>query len=144
MPTQDDVKALGEEIERLREARSAEFPTLRALATAAGVSYTRLVEIRQGYKSKIRNVTVPSDHILNQLAKTLNTPVSRFHAKLGRLPDEPYDGLNDPDVLDMAEAYRRLPDYGRKMLRTMLKIVEETVELVETAKEEPSGSTNSN
>jgi len=127
MPTIEHVQALGAEIERLRNVKRAEFPTVKALAKQARLSNNRLGEIIKGYKHPSRGFTIPSDDALERLAEALDAPVSRFHGLLGRFPDVPFPAFDHPDTLDVAETYDKLPDYGKKMLRDMLKIVVETV-----------------
>jgi len=84
MPSTDDLRRLGQEIDRERIA--ARIPTLKELARRADLSHQRV----NAYVHPSRGPTMPSDDTLLRLAEVLRVPVSRYHALLGRLPDVPF------------------------------------------------------
>jgi len=123
MPTIDHLRALGSEIDRLRVARG--IRSVRALATAAGVSNQHLGQVINAYQHPKRGFTIPSDDMLERLAEVLSVPVSRFHALLGRFPDVPFPAFNHAEAVELAETYDRLSEYGRKIVQDTVRSVSE-------------------
>ena len=89
MPNTHQLKQLGM---LFREARQEREWTLRQLSEKSGVGYSYCSNIERGYVNPNRGPVTPSDDILFALAKTLDLPLSKIHATLGRLDDrEPQD-----------------------------------------------------
>lgn len=133
MPTVEHVRALGEEVHRLRIAKGIDTTT--ELARLAGVSISHVAQIEKAYVNPSRGFTVPSDDVLDKLAKALDSPVSRFHALLGRLPDQPFPVLDDPKAMHIAEEYQRLPAYGQMIVEEALRVAKRVSEMVEPQSE---------
>lgn len=114
-----NVKALGDEVKRAREAKA--IPTIRELSRRTGIGYQHLQQIETGYSHPKRGFTVPSDSVLDSLAATLDVPVSRFHALLGRFPDAPYPEFAHPETYAMAEQIDRLPPLCRRFVQEAIR-----------------------
>lgn len=117
--TIDNVKALGGEIRRAREAKG--IPSVRELSRIANLGYRHLQQIETAYTHPKRGFTVPSDTVLDSLASALDVPVSRFHALLGRFPDVPYPEFTNPETYYMAEQIDRLPPLCRRFVTEAIR-----------------------
>jgi transcriptional regulator with XRE-family HTH domain len=135
MPTLEHIRALGQEIERQRIARG--IPTVQELSRMSGMSKQRMGEIIKGYRHPTRGFTVPTDDALDRIAEALDMPVSRLHALLGRFPEVPFPAFEHADTVDVAEAYDRLPEFGRKLVRDVIRSVQEVAASVEGAHQPP-------
>ena len=120
--TIDHLRALGNEI-RLRRKQNG-ITTLKQLEDLSGVSRQFLSAIENGYTAPKRGFTVPSDETLEKLASTLDIPLSRLHALLGRFPDTPYPAYSDVETAIIAERYDRLPTVYKRIVRDALHTAE--------------------
>ncbi len=111
---------------------------MKALADIARMSDQRLGEIINGYQHPTRGYTIPTDDTLERLAEALDLPVSRLHALLGRFPDVPFPAFEHPDTVALAEAYDRLPEYARKVMRDVLRSLQEVVASIGSRTEDAS------
>ena len=122
MPTTDDLKKLGRELRSRREASGVK--SLRAFAARVGVSHQHLSQLERGYINPKQGMVVPSDEVLEKLANGLGVPISRLHVLLGRFPDNPYPAYDDPETVDLAERYMRMPRYAQEMVKGMFTLIE--------------------
>lgn len=120
-----NLERLGEEVRRARLAQG--YSSARAFAAVIGVSPQHLSHIERGYVNPKRGLVVPSDDVLEKIATGASVPVSRLHALLGRMPDQPYPVFDDPASVEVAERYSRLPGYAKAHLTTVLGSLEELV-----------------
>jgi len=120
--TIDHLRALGNEIRQRRKQNG--INTLRQLEQLSGVSRQFLSAIENGYTAPKRGFTVPSDETLEKLASTLNIPLSRLHALLGRFPDTPYPAYSDTETAIIAERYDKLPAVYKRIVRDALQTAE--------------------
>jgi len=102
--------------------------SLSAFARQIGMSPSNLSQLERGYIHPKRGLVVPSDDMLEKLAVGLDIPLSRLHALLGRLPDQPYQVFENPDAVQLAERFVRLPDYAKPALWDALQSLEALVE----------------
>jgi len=123
MPSTDDLRRLGQEIDRERIA--AGIPTLKELARRADLSHQRVSEIINAYVHPSRGPTMPSDDTLHRLAEALGVPVSRYHALLGRLPDVPFPVFQNPEAVEVAEIYDSLSPHLRAFLYKTVRNLQE-------------------
>ena len=98
--------------------------SLRAFAARIGVSHQHLSQLERGYINPKQGMVVPSDEVLEKLANGLGVPISRLHVLLGRFPDNPYPAYDDPEAVDLAERYTRMPRYAQEMVKGMFTIIE--------------------
>ena len=129
MPTIKQIRALGEEIHRQRLAKG--ISSKRKLAQITGLSAQHVGQIENAYVNPKRGFFVPSDEVLEKLSIALDVPLSRLHTLLGRFPDLPFPALNDPEAMEVAEAYSRLPHYCRVIVQDALRIAQNVVVIVE-------------
>lgn len=122
MPTIENLKQLGRELRSRRQALG--MKSLRAFATQIGVSHQHLSQLERGYVSPKQGVVVPSDEVLEKLARGLDVPLSRLHVLLGRMPDHAYPAYDNPEAVDLAERYVRMLGYAQEMVRDMFTIIE--------------------
>jgi transcriptional regulator with XRE-family HTH domain len=125
MPTQEQLENLGREMRSWRKAAGEK--SLRKFAKRIGVSPTHVSQLERAYSNPKQGITVPSDDVLEKIADGLNVPVSRMHLLLGRCEGSPYPALQDPEALDVAERFARLPDYARRHLHDVLTSLETLV-----------------
>ena len=125
MPTAQDLHNLGRELRMRREALG--LKSLREFARRVDVSPQHLSQLERGYVNPKRGLVVPSDEVLEKLAAGLDVPLSRLHALLGRLNDQPYPVFDDPKAVLLAERYSRLPGYARTLLLDVLADIEAMV-----------------
>jgi transcriptional regulator with XRE-family HTH domain len=90
----------------------------------SGISRQFLSSIENAYSSPKRGFVLPSDQTLERLSETLDIPLSRLHALLGRFPDEPLTRYEDPESLVVADAYDRLPALCKRIVRDALQTAE--------------------
>lgn len=129
MPTIENLGNLGRELRQTRLARG--HKSLSSFARTMDVSPTYLSQLERGYVNPKQGLVVPSDEVLEKLAKGLDVPVSRLHGLLGRTPDMPFPAFEHPETVQLAEAYDQLPAYARKIVRDALKTAEEVVAIVD-------------
>lgn len=122
MPTTEDLKKLGRELRSRREALG--MKSLRAFALSVDVSHQHLSQLERGYVNPKQGMVVPSDEVLEKLAKGLDVPLSRLHVLLGRFPDTPYPAYDDPEAVALAERYMRMPQYAQEMVQGMFTVIE--------------------
>jgi transcriptional regulator with XRE-family HTH domain len=122
MPTTEDLNKLGRELRSRREALG--LKSLRAFAVQIGVSHQHLSQLERGYVNPKQGIVIPSDEVLEKLASGLGVPLSRFHVLLGRFPSAPYPAYDNPEAVDLAERYIRLPGYAQEMVQGVFGIVE--------------------
>ena len=101
--------------------------SLRAFAARTGVSHQHLSQLERGYVNPKQGLVVPSDEVLEKLANGLDVPLSRLHVLLGRFPDKPYPAYDNPEAVDLAERYVRLPRYAQEMALGMFTVIEAMV-----------------
>ena len=101
--------------------------SLRAFAARAGISHQHLSQLERGYVNPKQGMVVPSDEVLEKLARGLDVPLSRLHVLLGRFPDSPYPAYDNPEAVDLAERYTRMPGYAQEMVQGMFTIIEAAV-----------------
>lgn len=98
--------------------------SLRAFAVSVGVSHQHLSQLERGYINPKQGVVVPSDEVLEKLSNGLGVPLSRLHVLLGRFPDDPYPAYDNPEAVDLAERYTRMPRYAQEMVQGMFTVIE--------------------
>ena len=116
--TIENLRALGNEVRRAREAKG--IRTLVELERVTGISQQRLSQIETARIDPGRGVILPSDDKIERLAAALDVPVSRMHALLGRMPDQPFRVYANPETAQVAEEYDALPEWGRHVVRDMI------------------------
>ena len=126
------LKVLGEEIRRRRKARGVR--TLRQLKELTGISTQFLSQIENAYVHPSRGYVIPSDETLGKLSAALEVPISRLHAILGRIPEQPYPIYVHPEAAEIAEEYDHLPAYAQRIVRDALTTAKAVVEQVEQEK----------
>jgi len=119
--TVDNLRALGAEVRRGREAKG--ITTLLELKEITGISQQFLSQIETARVDKNRGVVVPSDDKLERLSEALDVPVSRLHALLGRMPDQPFRIYRHAETAEIADEYDALPEWGRQIVRDTIQSV---------------------
>ena len=140
--TIENLRAFGEEIRRQRIAKG--IKTLVQLKDLTGISTQFLSQIEKAYVNKDRGLVIPSDDKIEKLSQALEIPLSRLHALLGRMPDQPLPIYKHPETVQIADDYDGLPSYARKIVRDALKTAKEVVAQIENGRGKSEASQNQN
>jgi len=125
MPNHEDLQRLGVALRKAREAKGEH--SIRAFAEKVGVSHQHLSQIERAYIAPNRGLVIPSDEVLEKLAKGLDIPLSRLHGYLGRTPDVPFPAYSDPETAQVAERFFNLPQIEREVVLDVLETIERMV-----------------
>ncbi|MDR3708124.1 MAG: helix-turn-helix transcriptional regulator [Capsulimonadaceae bacterium] len=127
--TVENLQALGNEVRRAREAKG--ITTLKELQRLTGISQQRLSQIETARVDKDRSPVVPGDDKIDKLAEALDVPISRMHALLGRMPDQPFRVYRNAETAQFAEEYDALPDWARAIVTDCISSVKRAAEVKE-------------